>query len=36
MMSVWLTILLGVGIIAVLIAVLKRRSSSVTTLHIDH
>ena len=35
-MSLWLTVLLGVGIIAVLIAVLRRRASSVTILHIDH
>jgi hypothetical protein len=35
-MSLWLTIPLGVGIIAGIIAVIKRRASSVTTLHIDH
>jgi hypothetical protein len=35
-MSLWLTILLGVGILAVIIAVIKRRASSVTKLHIDH
>jgi hypothetical protein len=35
-MAFWLTIALGVGIIAVLITVIKRRRSSVTTLHIDH
>jgi hypothetical protein len=34
-MSLWLTIPLGVGIVAVLIAVIKRRASSVTSLHID-
>jgi hypothetical protein len=36
-MALWLTIALGVGIIAVLIGVIKRRRmSSVTTLRIDH
>jgi hypothetical protein len=35
-MSLWVEILVGVGIIAVLIAVLKRRASGVTALHIDH
>jgi hypothetical protein len=35
-MSLWFTIALGVGIIAVLITVIRRRTSSVTTLHIDH
>jgi len=35
-MSLWLTIPLGGGIIAAIIAVIKRHSSSVTTLHIDH
>jgi len=35
-MSLWFTIPLGVGIIAVLIAVIKRRTSGVTMLHIDH
>jgi hypothetical protein len=35
-MSFWLTIPLGVGIIAVIIALIKRRGSSVTGLHIDH
>jgi hypothetical protein len=35
-MALWLTIALGVGIIAVLITVIKRRRSGVTTLHIDH
>jgi hypothetical protein len=35
-MALWLTIPLGAGIIAVLIAVVKRRASNVTTLHIDH
>ena len=34
-MSVWLTIPLGLGIIAVIVAVIKRRASSVTGLHID-
>ena len=34
-MSLWLTIPLGVTIIAVLIAVIKRRTSGVTMLHID-
>lgn len=31
----WLAIPISVGIIAVVIAVIKRRASSVTTLHID-
>jgi hypothetical protein len=35
-MSLWLTILVGVGIIAVLIAVIKGHASGVTSLHIDH
>jgi hypothetical protein len=35
-MSLWLTILLGVGILAAIIAVIKRRASGVTTLRIDH
>ena len=35
-MSLWMTIALGVGIISVLSTVIKRRSSGVTTLHIDH
>jgi len=35
-MSVWFAIPLGVGIIAVLIAVIRRRASNVTKLHIDH
>jgi hypothetical protein len=35
-MSLWSTIALGVGIIAVLIAVIKARTSTVTTLRIDH
>jgi hypothetical protein len=35
-MSLWLTIPLGVGIIAVIIAVIKRRASNVVGLHIDH
>jgi hypothetical protein len=36
-MALWLTIALGLGIVAVLIGVVKRRrTSSVTTLHIDH
>lgn len=35
-MSLWLTIPIGVAIIAVFIAVITRRGSSVTTLHIDH
>jgi len=35
-MSLWFTIPLGVGIIAAIIAVIKRRGSSVTTLRIDH
>jgi hypothetical protein len=35
-MSLWLTIPLGVAIISVIVAVIKRRTSRVTTLHIDH
>lgn len=35
-MSVWFTIPLGLGIIVVIIAVIKRRASRVTGLHIDH
>jgi len=35
-MSLWLTIPLGVGIMTILIAVIKRRASGVTSLHIDH
>jgi hypothetical protein len=35
-MSLWFTIPLAVGIIAVLIAVFRRGTSGVTTLHIDH
>ena len=35
-MSLWLTILLGVGILAIIIAVIKRRESGVTTLRIHH
>jgi len=35
-MALWLTIPIGVGIIAVLIAVIKRHASGVTSLHIDH
>jgi hypothetical protein len=34
-MSLWLTIPLGVGIIAVLIRLIKR-ISGITALHIDH
>ena len=34
-MSVWLTIPLGLGIIAVIIGVIKRRASGVTELRID-
>jgi len=33
-MSLWLTIPLGVAIVAVVVAVIKRRASGVTTLHI--
>jgi len=35
-MSLWSTIPLGVGLIAVLIPLIKRRTSSVTALHLDH
>jgi hypothetical protein len=35
-MSLWFTIPLGVAIIAVIVAVIKRGTSRVTTLHIDH
>jgi hypothetical protein len=34
-MSLWLTIPLGGAIIAVIVAVIRRRASRVTTLHID-
>jgi hypothetical protein len=34
-MSVWLTIPLGIGLIALIVAVIQRRASSVTGLHID-
>ena len=34
-MSLWLTILLSVGIIAILIALIKGRTSNVTALHLD-
>jgi len=35
-MSLWLAIPIGVGIIAVVIALIKRRASSMTTLHIEN
>ncbi len=35
-MWIWFAIPLGVAIIAVLIVVIKRHTSGVTTLHIDH
>ena len=35
-MSLWLTVPLGVAIIAVVVSFIKRRTSRVTTLHIDH
>jgi hypothetical protein len=36
-MSLWFTIPLGAGILAILITLIRRRgASSVTTLHIDH
>lgn len=35
-MSIWLTIPLAVAIIGAVVAVIKRRTSRVTTLHIDH
>jgi hypothetical protein len=35
-MSLWLTIPLAVAVLAVLIAVIIRRRSSVTALHIEH
>jgi hypothetical protein len=35
-MSLWLTIPLAVAIIAVIVVVIKRRTSRVTSLHIDH
>ena len=35
-MSLWFTIPLGVGMLAVLIAVIKRRTSGVTMLHIKY
>jgi hypothetical protein len=34
-MSLWLTVLVGVGILAAIVAVVKRRESGVTTLRID-
>jgi hypothetical protein len=34
-MSIWFTIPLAVGILAVIIVVIKRRASGVTKLHID-
>jgi hypothetical protein len=34
-MSVWLTIPLGIGLIAFIVTVLKRRASNVTALNID-
>jgi hypothetical protein len=34
-MSLWLTIPLGVGVLAAIIAVIRSRPSSVTALHID-
>ena len=35
-MSLWLAIPLGVAIVAVVVAVIERRTSRVTTVHIDH
>jgi len=35
-MSIWIAIPLAVGIIGVLVAVMKRRTSGVTSLRIDH
>jgi hypothetical protein len=35
-MSIWLTVPLAAGVIGTLVAVIKRRASSVTSLHIDH
>ena len=35
-MSLWLTIPLAVAVVALVVAVIKRRTSRVTTLHIDH
>ena len=35
-MSLWLTIPVGVAIVSALIAVIARRRSGVTALHIDH
>jgi hypothetical protein len=34
-MSLWLTIPVGVGVIAAFIAVIRRGRAGVTTLHID-
>jgi hypothetical protein len=35
-MTPWFVIPIGIGIVAVLMAVIKRRASSVTALRIDH
>jgi hypothetical protein len=35
-MSLWLAIPLGVGLVAILIALIKGRTSGGTALHIDH
>ena len=35
-MSLWLAIPLGVAILTVFLAVVKRRASTVVGLHIDH
>jgi hypothetical protein len=35
-MSLWFTISVAVGFVAVFVTVITRRGSSVTSLHIDH
>jgi hypothetical protein len=35
-MSIWLAVPLAAGLVAALVAVIKRRASGVTSLHIDH
>jgi hypothetical protein len=35
-MSIWLTVPLAAGVVGALVAVIRRRTSGVTSLHIDH
>jgi hypothetical protein len=35
-MSIWLAVPLAAGVVGALVAVVKRRESRVTSLHIDH